>query len=84
MVTCSVQSWSNQSRLNNKCLLLQNTRQRETKYIGCLDKGKSLPKAIHVCSVHFMEDQFNECQEMKIRFFQGKLKYLLKLNAITA
>ena len=69
MVTCSVQSWSNQSRLNNKGLLLQNTRQGEKRCKGCLEKGKLLPKAIHVSSVHFTEDHFNESQEMKIRLF---------------
>ena len=69
MVTCSVQSWSNQSKLNNKGLLLENTRLGEKICKGCLDKGKWLPKAIHICFVRFTEDHFNESQEMKIRLF---------------
>ena len=69
MVTCSVQSWSNQSSLNNKGLSLENARLEEKRYKGCLDKGKWLPKAIHVCFVRFTVDHFNESQEMKIRLF---------------
>ena len=80
MVVCSVQSCSNQSRLNSKCLLLQNIMQRDKRYKRCLYKGKWLPKTIHNCSVHFMEDHFDESEEMKRRLFYSKLKYLLKLN----
>ena len=84
MVASSVQGHSNQPRLNNKCLLLQNTRQREKRYKGCLDKCKWLPKTSHVCSVQLKkEDHFDQSQEMKRHPLCSKLKYLLKLNVFT-
>lgn len=42
-----------------------------------MDKSKWLTKAIHVYSVHFTEDDFDERQKVKRHFLSGELKYLL-------
>ena len=37
-----------------------------------------LPKAIHVSSDHFIEDSFDENQELKQHLLGGNLRYILK------
>ena len=41
-----------------------------------------LHKVIHVCSVHYIEDYFDESQELQWLLPGGKLRYLLKPDAV--
>ena len=84
MITCCVKGCSNQSRLNKRisCNRLPDKRRKDKRdaWIKTINKPV-LHKAIHICSIHSMEDSFDESQELKLFLLGTKLKYFLKPDA---
>ena len=80
MVSSYVKGCSNLSRLNKKVSYdkIPGKKKKKDAQIKTIERS-ALPKAIHVCFAHCMEDYFNESQELS-RFF---LKYLLKPDAVS-
>ena len=68
MITCCMKGCSSHSRLNKHVsynrLPDKKRKDKRNALIKTINKS-ALLKAIHVCSIHSMEDSFDESQKLK-------------------